>query len=113
VCALPGYLRGLAFAGQHALVGLCQVREKHIFGGLPVQERHSKLSCGVAIVDARAGSIVGQLEFTAGATEVFDVMLLPGVRRPAILNQTMDACRHALTAPEFAYWLRSSNLVQS
>ena len=39
VCSLPGYLRGLCFVGPVALVGLSTIREKHIFGGLPVQQR--------------------------------------------------------------------------
>ena len=39
-CSLPGYLRGLTFVGPYALVGLCKIREKHIFGGLPVQQTH-------------------------------------------------------------------------
>jgi uncharacterized protein (TIGR03032 family) len=111
VTILPGYLRGLAFAGRHALVGLCQVREKHIFGGLPVQERNSKLLCGVAAVDLRRGVQVGLLQFTAGATEVYDVQVLPSVRRPALINRDKEAHRQALTAPEFAYWLRASNVV--
>ncbi len=58
---------GCAWSGLYALVGLCQIREKHIFGGLPVQQKHEKLLCGVALVDTRTGARVGFLEFTAGA----------------------------------------------
>jgi uncharacterized protein (TIGR03032 family) len=110
VCALPGYLRGLAFVGpHHAVVGLCQVREKHIFGGLPVQQRHPKLLCGVAVIDLRSGAQVAMFEFVAGAQELFDVQFLPGVHRPMILNAEKEAARQAFTAPEFAYWLRPSS----
>ena len=110
VCALPGYLRGLCFAGpHHALVGLCQIREKHIFGGLPVQQRWPKLLCGVAVVDLRSGAQVGLLEFTAGVQELYDVRLLPGVRRPMVLNLDKPAARQAFTAPAFSYWLRPEN----
>ena len=112
VCALPGYLRGLALTGDVALVGLCQVRERHIFGGLPVQKRHESLVCGVAVVDLRTGRAVGRLTFTAGATEVYDVQILPKVRRPAFLNRDKDDHRQALVAPGFAYWLRKGNIVQ-
>ena len=51
VCNLPGYARGLGFAGHYALVGLSMIREKHVFGGLPVQTRHPALKCGVAVVE--------------------------------------------------------------
>ena len=48
VCQLPGYLRGLCFRGPYALVGLSKIREKHIFGGLPVQASAAK-SCSAAL----------------------------------------------------------------
>jgi uncharacterized protein (TIGR03032 family) len=107
VCALPGYLRGLCFVGPHyAAVGLCQVREKHIFGGLPVQQRHPRLLCGVAVIDLRSGKQAAMFEFTSGAQELYDVQFLPNVHRPMILNLEKDAARQAFTAPDFAYWLR-------
>jgi uncharacterized protein (TIGR03032 family) len=106
VCALPGYLRGLCFAGPFALVGMSTVREKHIFGGLPVQGRHPRLRCGVAVVDTDSGRHVGSLEFTEGCTELYDVQFLPGACRPMILNDRREETRQALTAPDFAYWLR-------
>ena len=110
VATLPGYLRGLCFAGpHHAVVGLCQIRERHIFGGLPVQERFPKLLCALAVIDARSGGTVAMLEFTSGVQELFDVRLLPGTRRPMILNLQKDATRQAFTAPQFSYWLRPSN----
>ncbi|MBN1911067.1 MAG: TIGR03032 family protein [Pirellulales bacterium] len=106
VCRLPGYLRGLCFVGHHAVVGLCKIREKHIFGGLPVQEQNSKLLCAVAVVDLRAGREVGMFEFTAGCEELYDVHFLPGVTRPMILNLDKAASREAMTNPESSFWLR-------
>jgi len=111
VCALPGYLRGLCFVGHYALIGLCQIREKHVFGGLPVQEEYDKLLCAVAVVDLRTGQQAAMLEFTSGCQELYDVQFLPGVFRPTILNLEKEAMRQALTAPEFSYWLRPSSEV--
>lgn len=109
ICVLPAYLRGLGFAGNFALIGMCQIRERHIFGNLPIQSRFGKLLCGVSVVDLRSGQPVGMLEFTAGCQELFEVQFLPGVRRPMILNLQKDATRDAFTAPQFSYWLRPSN----
>lgn len=111
VCALPGFLRGLCCVGNYALVGLCQIREQHIFGGLPVQERFERLLCGVVVVDLRNGQVVGMLEFTAGCQELYDIEFLAGVLRPTILNAEKSEIRQAFTAPEFAYWLRPSSQV--
>jgi uncharacterized protein (TIGR03032 family) len=111
VCCLPAYLRGLAFVGPYALVGMCQIREKHIFGGLPIQEKFSTLTCGVALIDLRSGTQAGLLEFTSGCQEIYDVQFLPGTTRPLIFNDQQDATRHAFTAPGFSYWLRPSNVI--
>ena len=108
VCQLPAYLRGLCFVGPHALVGMCKIREKHIFGGLPVQERVKELRSGVAVIDLRTGGQIGAFEFTAGCEELFDVQFLPGVYRPTILNLEKEAVRQAMTNPDSSYWLRPS-----
>lgn len=111
VCALPGYLRGLGFVGPYALVGMSQIREKHIFGDLPVQTRHSQLLCGIAIVDLRSGQSVGMIEFTAGCQELYEVQFLAGVSRPTILNLQSEGVRQAFPAPDFSYWLRPSSQI--
>jgi uncharacterized protein (TIGR03032 family) len=112
VCTLPGYLRGLSFVGNFALVGLCQIRENHIFGGLPVQDRFPKLLCAIMLIDTRTGQRLGKLEFTSGGQELFEVLFLPGLRRPMLLNRDKPATRDAFTAPEFSYWLRPSNMIE-
>lgn len=106
VARMPGYLRGLCFHGPYALVGLSKIRERHIFGGLPVQQRHEKLLCGIAIIDVRNGRECGFFEFTGGCEELYDVQFLPGAVRPTILNFQKPAARQAITYPEASYWLR-------
>ena len=108
VCMLPGYLRGLCFVGPYAVIGLSKIREKHIFGGLPVQKRCEKLSCGLAVVDCRSGAQVGMFEYTVGCEELYDVQFLPGVYRPMILNLEKAAAREAMTNPDSSFWLRAS-----
>ena len=109
VCRLSAYVRGLTFIGHYALVGMCKIREKHIFGGLPIQQRCSQLLCGVAVVDLTSGNEVGTFEFTSGCEELFDVHFLPGICRPTILNLQKEASRSAVTNPESSFWLRAGN----
>lgn len=110
VCVLPAYLRGLSLIGQFAVVGMCQIREQHIFGGLPIQQKYGNLMAGLAVIDLSSGSLVGTFEFTSGCTEIYDVHFLPGIRHGNILNSLDDTSRQAFTAPEFSYWLRPENL---
>jgi len=105
VCALPGYVRGLCFVKHYAIVGLSKVRSSHLFEGLPVQERFPELLCGAAVVDLKTGQNLGAFEFTDGCDELYDVLFLPGVSRPSLLNKERLAKRQGVSAPDFAYWL--------
>ena len=49
VAHLPGYTRGLCFAGKYAFIGLSKIRETNVFGGLPIAERRKDLKCGVGM----------------------------------------------------------------
>ena len=109
VCQMPGYLRGLCFVGPYALVGLSKIREKHIFGGLPIQQRCKQLVCGIAVVDTRTGAQVGLFEFSSGCEELFEVQFLPGVCRPMILNLERPVAYQAITNTDSCFWLRASS----
>jgi uncharacterized protein (TIGR03032 family) len=113
VCELSGYLRGLCFVGPYAVIGLCKIRERHIFGNLPIQQRCPDLRCGVAIVDTRSGAEVGMFEFTAGCEELYDVQFLKGIHRPTILNLEKPVVHEAFTYPDSSFWLRPSKEVVS
>jgi len=84
VCALPGFTRGLCFVGNHALVGLSKIRRKHVLDAPPVRGRHAHLFAGVALVDTTTSRQLGSLEFIQGGREVFDIVFLPGIRRPNV-----------------------------
>jgi len=112
VCRLPAFLRGLCCIGNFGLVGLSTIREKHLFGGLPVQESFDKLVCGVAIVDLTRGIEIGRFEFTAGCTELYESLFVPRLQRPMITNLQQEATRQAFPSPDFSYWLRPSNMIQ-
>lgn len=83
VAHLPGFTRGLAFAGPYAFVGLSQVRE-HVFGGIPLTEDLQQRVCGVWAVDTRSGEVVGFLRFEGAVQEIYDVQVLHGRRWPEI-----------------------------
>ena len=100
VAELPGFTRGLLFAGGLAFVGLSQVRETATFGGLPLMERLDERLCGVWAVNPQTGQIVGFLRFEELVQEVFDVALLPGVRYPEIAEEGSDAATNSFMLPE-------------
>jgi uncharacterized protein (TIGR03032 family) len=101
VAALPGYVRGLSFAGPFAFIGLSKVRETSTFGGMPIAERREELKCGIGVVDLRTGRLAAHLEFTSGIDEIFDVQVLPGARAPALSGPypTLDGGQPIWTVP--------------
>ena len=81
----PGFLRGLAVIGGHAIVTVSMPREG-IFEGLELQDQLAKRDgapwCGLCIVDLRSGDIVEWLRIDGAIRELFDVAILPGVTCP-------------------------------
>lgn len=99
VAHLPGFTRGLAFAGPLAFVGLSQVREAATFGGLPLTGRLEDRSSGVWVVDLRSGEIVAFVRFEGAVQEIFDVAVLPGRRFPELAEPSSAAARLSFVVP--------------
>jgi uncharacterized protein (TIGR03032 family) len=99
IAELPGFTRGLLFAGGLAFVGLSQVRETATFGGLPLMDRLDERLCGVWAVNPETGQTVGFLRFEELVQEVFDVGVLPGLRYPEIAEEGSDAASQSFALP--------------
>ena len=99
VAELPGFTRGLAFAGDLAFVGLSQIRESATFGELPLTERLAERQSGVWMVDLRSGEIAGLLRFEDLVQEICDVVLLPGKRFPEIAEASDPTTAHSYVLP--------------
>jgi uncharacterized protein (TIGR03032 family) len=102
VAELPGYPRGLAFAGSYAFVGLSRLRETSSFGDLPIAQRREKLISGLEVVHATTGKPVARLEFCSGIHETFDVQVVPGFRCVAVCGPfpSKDGTQPVWTVPD-------------
>jgi uncharacterized protein (TIGR03032 family) len=74
VARLPGWTRGLTFAGDVAFVGTSRVipRFAHYAPGLDV----GASTCAVHALDVRSGQILGSIRWPAG-NQIFDIVVLP------------------------------------
>lgn len=99
----PGFLRGLAFHAHFAIVGLSLPRDGS-FSGLALDGELAKRDadpwCGIQIIDLRTGDIVEWLRFEAGVTELFDVIVLPGVRSPGATAPSAPELSKIITIDE-------------
>ncbi len=96
----PGYLRGLAFAGDYAVVGLSRPRADKTFGGLALEQelaqRNAEARCGLMVVDLRDGSIAHWLRVEGMMRELYDVVVLPGVTRPSAVGFKTDEIQRTI-----------------
>jgi len=96
----PGYLRGLAFVGDHAVVGLSQPRHDKTFGGLALEtelaRRGADARCGLLVIDLRSGDTVHWLRVEGMVKELYDVAVLPEVRRPMVLGFKTDEIQRTI-----------------
>lgn len=101
VAFCAGYLRGLCFHGDFALVGLSKPRHNKTFSGLALDEnlksRQAEPRCGIQVIDLRTGDAVHWLRMEGVVDELYDVVALPGVRRPMALGFKTDEIRRVLS----------------
>jgi uncharacterized protein (TIGR03032 family) len=85
----PGFLRGLAFHGDLAIVGLSKPRYKR-FEGLALDQKladaDSEPWCGLQIIDTKTGSCVDWFRIDGAVAELYDVEVLPGVVCPMTVS---------------------------
>lgn len=101
VCFCPGYARGLCFAGPYALVGLSKPRGSRTFAGLELEAglaaRGAEPRCGLLVVDTRTGEVAHWLRLEGVVEELYDVAVLPGVRRPTALGLVSEEIHRTIT----------------
>lgn len=97
----PGYLRGLAFWGNYAIAGLSRPRHNKTFSGLALDEqlktKHATARSGLVVIDLQTGDIVHWLRVEGIVEELYDVAVLPGVRRPMAIGFVTDEIRRLIT----------------
>jgi uncharacterized protein (TIGR03032 family) len=96
----PGYLRGLAFVNDFALVGLSRARHDQTFGGLQLDEELKKRGvgarCGLFVIDLRTGDVIHWIRIEGLVSELYDVAVLPDVRRPMALGFKTDEIQRTI-----------------
>jgi uncharacterized protein (TIGR03032 family) len=97
----PGYARGLAFIGNHAVIGLSLARENRTFAALALDEalaaRDVEPRCGLAIIDLASGDMRHWVRIEGVVRELYDVAALPGVRRPSAIGFKTEEVNHVIS----------------
>jgi uncharacterized protein (TIGR03032 family) len=96
-----GYLRGLAFSGNYAVVGLSRPRHEKTFTGLALDDeltkRKAEARCGLEIINLDSGDVEHWVRLEGMVQELYDVVVLPGVVRPMSLGLKNDEIQRIIT----------------
>jgi uncharacterized protein (TIGR03032 family) len=102
IASLPGFTRGLTFVGPLAFIGLSQVRESAVFGGVPIAERAlEERTCGVWVINIESGETVAFVKFEDAVQEIFAVETVPA-RYPELVNEDRDLLAGSFELPDDA-----------
>lgn len=97
VAFCPGYLRGCAFVGDFAIVGISKPRDNQTFTGLPLDDllnkKDAEARCGLLVIDLNTGDVVHSLRIEGVVQELYDVQMLENVRRPMAIGIRSDEIR--------------------
>jgi uncharacterized protein (TIGR03032 family) len=101
VAFCPGYLRGFSVSGRYAILGLSKARRAKAFAELTLDASLKRFNmqerCGVVVVDMVRGEIVHWFWLDGFVTEIYDVVVLPGVARPMALGFVTEQLQVTLT----------------
>lgn len=103
LCELPGFTRGFDRYGDVLFIGLSRIRSGKQEAP-PIAKKHEELVCGVAAVERQTGRILGTLRFDRSYEEIFDVKVLPNIRRAGLLSTSDTGHKRALVLPGRAFW---------
>ncbi|MBK6510511.1 MAG: TIGR03032 family protein [Haliea sp.] len=96
----PGFLRGLAFHGDFAFIGLSKPRYKR-FEGLALEQKlkdaDSEPWCGVQIIELSSGTCVDWLRIDGDLAELYDLEVLPGVVAPMAVSPDSSEAAQLIT----------------
>ncbi|WP_158285798.1 TIGR03032 family protein [Pseudohoeflea suaedae] len=100
----PGFLRGLTFIGDYAVIGLSKPRNK-VFSGLPLDEelktRGVEPECAVYVIRLSTGEICHKLAITGAVEEIYDTAIFPGTLQPMLIGtQNEEIAKYVAIGPD-------------
>ncbi len=99
----PGYLRGLSFYGDFAVVGLSKLREKKSLNSDFLRDRLKAKNlpdqCGLMVINITTGEVAHQLLIQGVVEELYDVCVIPKIQKPMALGFKTDEIKHFIALP--------------
>lgn len=98
VVSCPGFLRGLVFVDNYALVTISKPRSSEVFSGLPLEkimaDSGQDPQCGLLIIDIEKGQVIHQLIIEGVVEELMDVTVIENCNNPLVMGMNTDEIKH-------------------
>lgn len=86
----PGFLRGLSFINEYAIVGMSKNRNIKPFENLLLENelkaKGMEPQCGLKIININTGEIVEWVKIEGIVKELYDILAIPNVAKPMVIG---------------------------
>lgn len=99
----PGFVRGLTFYENYAIVGVSKPRQgsaAQLAFEQTMQRRNIQPGCGVMVVDLTAGKVIEWLQFEETISDIFSVAVIPRSQQAIALGLKTDNIARLITFPK-------------
>jgi len=97
----PGFLRGMAFIDNYAVVGTSSLRKNKTFSGLELdknlKDKEASPRCSINVINLETGSLEHWIRMEGIVEEIFDVMTMPNVIRPLLVGVQKDEIKQMIS----------------
>jgi len=98
-----GYVRGMDKIGDYLFVCMSRIRQTHTFNDSEYAKRRD-YQAGFEMIHLPTGGTISHLKFLRSCDEIYDICVLPGLKRPGMVGIMDGNYRMALTLPDAVFW---------
>lgn len=97
------FVRGLAVYDDYLFVATSKIRtSSKLFRQLPVAD--TAKSAGLLVYKISTGQQIGEIKYLSTVDEIYDVKVLPDIKRPGLLNIYNEMHEQAIVTPSVSVW---------
>ena len=110
IAHIPGFVRGMTIVDDYAFIATSKLRQNSsTFKHLKIAQNADVAS--IIAVHLPTGAQVGKLTYQASVDEIYDIIALPGLTRPNILNNLSPYHKQGLVTPQNSFWAMEEDVV--
>ena len=101
---IAGFVRGMAKYGDFVFVAFSRLRQNSsIFAHLDISRENSR--AGIEIIHLPTGAKVGRITYESSVDEIFDLQVIPGLRRAGIMNRENEYAGRYIATARGGFWV--------